>query len=129
MNRIFWLGRYKSDPEAIRNKELERYVKIGTYCRQEPVSQSVLQEFEEVVGKVYKHKNEFQYGIPFIFVCSSSGMGKTQLPFTMNSPVIYFTYSSSDTQSKLLVIALDCNLNATFSRQIYAVYEYKSSAI
>lgn len=29
--------------------------------------------------------------MPFIVVCSSSGTGKTQLPFSLDYPLLYFT--------------------------------------
>jgi hypothetical protein len=100
---------YQPDPEAIENQELKTYVSRATYCKQEAETQAVVNEFEQLVGRVYEQKKQYSKEIPFIFVCSSSGMGKTQLPFTLSSPVIYFTYRPTDSQG--ISYLSDCCVN------------------
>lgn len=121
--------RYTDDPEARQDNEyaeaFAHYEEIGRVCRSDSSVQNdpVLQEFRDVISQVQYSSKNTPDNIPFVFVCSSSGMGKTQLPFTLDAPSMYFLYSigesSQSEQIKLLITNLtDLKFNQTFTRSL-----------
>ena len=68
---------------------LEGYVDIGTYLTSE--TSVVIKEMTELTETTYKNIINNPSDIPPSFiVCSSSGTGKTQLPFSLEIPLLYF---------------------------------------
>ena len=79
------------------NDALKDYESLGEQLRSSPCT--ILTEMKELTARTYKKQyietSEVSVAPSFI-VCSSSGTGKTQLPFTLDIPLLYFTLSTED---------------------------------
>ena len=76
------------DPVAAES--LKHYVDVGKVM----ISSTEVQELKNVLCRPIALG---QYG-PFGFICESSGTGKTQVPFSLDVPYLYFLYSIESEQ-------------------------------
>lgn len=86
-------------------KELEVYEERGQCCiNDERENKSLcITNISNIVAKVYQQPPS---NMPFLFLASSSGTGKTQLAFSIDQPIVYFlmTEISNESQSKYSVL-------------------------
>ncbi|MGL4904142.1 MAG: hypothetical protein ACRC34_01400, partial [Cetobacterium sp.] len=85
-------------------KYVDEYMRVGRIVSQEKETSEVLKLINTIKkGGISPFTNPgtslnfdnvtFEhdlYDFPFVFVCASSGTGKTQLPFSLNIPMLYF---------------------------------------
>ena len=86
---------------------IHRYIEIGRKLSKSEQNESM----KHLIDSVYSDKNpyegmrnvsfspyEFNYSdnqmYPYLFICASSGTGKTQLPFSLDIPMLYFLHDS-----------------------------------
>ena len=99
------LGSMSDDEAASCLKEINNYVNVGRMINETPQ----VQRIQKLIQSIYSNESPFEQkpaGVvfsyedlemyPFIFVGASSGTGKTQLPFALDIPVLYFLYHVDD---------------------------------
>ena len=79
-------------PKLIRNEEylaVKEYENVGTYLTSE--TSEPVEEMTKLTESIYEEMhNSSSRTVPSFFVCSSAGTGKTQLPFSLKIPLLYF---------------------------------------
>ena len=79
--------------QAASFEYLDDFEKIGKKIRAEP-SVPTITEMEALADSIYEGKYEHDIqASPLFIVCGPSGTGKTQLPFSLDRPILYFTQS------------------------------------
>ena len=75
---------------------LKKYLFIGNELAEAKETQNFIRLIKAIQSSISpfngKEESIFEYDtghIPFIFVCASSGTGKTQLPFSLDIPMLY----------------------------------------
>lgn len=84
---------------------LFKYIKLGKEILNTPETQN----FIHLIDSISK-KSKFEE-VPFIFICASSGTGKTQLPFSLQIPLLYLINNSDMLNLCDSVIHQDIYLN------------------
>lgn len=72
--------------KAGSNSSYNKYRQIGDCFIESPSEEHI--EFVKLVDKI--SNTPLDVNIPYVFVCRSSGTGKTQLPFSFDIPLLYF---------------------------------------
>ena len=121
-----------NDPDDSEIRKIRSYLELGGKLRKSVETESFIQ----LVNAMQHRENPFPEHsldfedvafdrtdgrVPFIFVCASSGAGKTQLPFSLDIPLFYFLFNSSLTK------LLDAHNNDTKVQRIYRSYLQLSS--
>ena len=95
---------------AVEDLDFKEYEDIGKYFT--PTTSTVIKEMTDLTGDTYEKVVGFPAKwAPSFIVCSSSGTGKTQLPFSLNIPLLYFCCENAANPT-----------NPTNSQQIYTIY-------
>ena len=86
LNKYLELGK-----EIIRATETQNFIKLISSISN---SESPYKDFIDNNKEYRREENKIfeanlQEELPFIFVCASSGTGKTQLPFSVDIPLVY----------------------------------------
>lgn len=79
------------------NEAFVQYETIGDMFMETPLKE--LTQFQDMLKAAISTDTSVS---PFVFVCSSSGTGKTQLPFSLSMPLLYFVYTKSISQSNFV---------------------------
>lgn len=74
-------------------KSLEEYVEISASLSQTEEVTILEQKMRDLANK--SAGKEYT---PFVFICSSSGTGKTNMAFSLNTPFLYFVHAKSSEQ-------------------------------
>ena len=82
-----------------------------------------IKEFKTLIGDIYQRTSTYTH-LPFIFVCGSSGTGKTQIPFSLSPeyPFMYFLQDESSANSQLIYKPF-LNLTRYFEKYVREDYE------
>lgn len=103
VDALIYKPEYRADSSTLKD-----YEDIGTYLTSE--TSVVIKEMTELTYATYEKSIENPENTPPSFiVCSSSGTGKTQLPFSLGIPLLYFFCIKSD--------------EVTVTQPIYKVYK------
>ena len=54
---------------------------------------SYLKYFDRVINQIQEKSKKTVGRIPYVVIFTSAGTGQTQLPFSIDSPLLYFSYS------------------------------------
>lgn len=92
---------------------LEKYLSVGKYISSAPETVNFMKLISSISNKVSPYQEyftgnnpkpgnhqsdyftkEYVTEQPFVFICASSGTGKTQLPFSINMPFVYLINNS-----------------------------------
>lgn len=102
--------RHSPKEEEANLADLSSYMQIGQMFRKEPSD-----EFTQIKTVLCNAVKTGQ-NVPFVFICSSSGTGKTQIPFSLDTPLLYFVYNvAQETQS---------NYQITFLRSYLLMFSF-----
>lgn len=91
---------YTYDPEIESSgtsiQHFQRYSDIGIEFKRAPTAHHIkIRDMITQIGQTDPNRR-----MPFVFVCSSSGTGKTQLPFSLDIPMLYFTTKEATLNSQ-----------------------------
>ena len=110
------------DPADEYKAVLKEYVRISEHLRETDEVRDLEAKMRELaVVSVRK-----LYG-PFVFVCSSSGTGKTNMAFSLNIPFLYFLYSLTADQFVYQCFRKQSECLSKYIRQDYAQFASASS--